>query len=316
MMEMGSLVYQIESAFSVIFTPGASRHVAKRRGEADQYIYSFATLGKYLRVCNDSVRWVKGRYAISRLGDLEPHMVMAFIRLRQSEPLPNGRLRSPNTINGYLDALSKLDTAIRAKGWRRASAPPLVDLALRVRHGPPRPTPFTPEETQAMDECLQKYPDPRVALVARAMRLGGLRLDEAVRLRVSEIQDDRLRLDGHSCKNGRPREVPLTPDAVEFFQQLKTQAGERPLVFETVRLRGLVQRVVKATAETLGITDRRSHNFRAHYANELYRRLRADGISDRRARRTVAAALGHGRLSVLKHYLSPSGEKDDVADQD
>ena len=91
--EMGSLVYQIESAFRVIFTPGASRHAAKRRGEADQYIYSFATLGKYLRVCNDSVRWVKGRFGISRLGDLAPHMVMAFIRLRQSEPLPNGRLR-------------------------------------------------------------------------------------------------------------------------------------------------------------------------------------------------------------------------------
>jgi integrase len=110
----------------------------------------------------------------------------------------------------------------------------------------------------------------------------------------------------------------LTPDAERFFQQLKTEAGERPLVFETARLRGLVQRVVKATAETLGIADRRSHNFRAHYANELYHRLRAGGISDRRARRTVAAALGHGRLSVLKHYLSPIGTGDDgnANDQD
>ena len=162
-----------------------------------------------------------------------------------------------------------------------------------------------------MDDCLQKYPDLRVLLVARTMRLAGLRLDEAVRLRVSEIQDDRLSLDGHSCKNGRPRRVPLTPDAAEFFQHLKAQAGDRALVFETARLRGLVQRVVKATAGPLEITDRRSHNFRAHYANELYQRLRADGISDQRARRTVVAALGHGRISVLKHYLSPMRTRDD-----
>jgi integrase len=86
---------------------------------------------------------------------------------------------------------------------------------------------------------------------------------------------------------------------------MKQQAGERPLVFDTARLRGLVQRTIRQAAEQLGLCDRRAHNFRAHYATQLYQRLRAGGVSDRRARRTVAAALGHGRSNVLRHYLDP-----------
>jgi integrase len=97
--------------------------------------------------------------------------------------------------------------------------------------------------------------------------------------------------------------VPLTPEADTFFRRLRAEAGGRPPVFETARLRDLVQRQVRVAAESLGIADRRAHNFRAHYAEQLYQRLRAEGLSDRRARHRVAAALGHGRISVLKHYL-------------
>jgi len=139
------------------------------------------------------------------------------------------------------------------------------------------------------------------------MQLAGLRLDEAVRLRVSEIGGVELVLDSHGTKNGRPRRVLLTPAAAAFFRQLKGEAGGRPLVFETAHLRDLVQRQVHAAAEGLGIADQRVHNFRAHYAEQLYERLRADGVSDRRARHQVASVLGHSRINVLKHYL-PSDE--------
>lgn len=302
---MGSLVYQIETAFKAILTPGESRHAAKQRGDADQYIFSFATLDKYMGIANDFAAWARARYDIRRLDEIQPAMVTAFIQERQTTPLTTGRLRSPNTINSYLDALMKLDTALRAIGWRKKKAPPLVDPALRVSHGVPRPTPFTPQEVSQILALLDQSADPRVAAVARAMQLAGLRLDEAVRLRVSEIEEAELVLDGHSTKNGRPRQVPLTQEARVFFHQRRAEAAGRPLVFETEGLRDLVQRQVHAAAESLGIADQRAHNFRAHYAEQLYERLRAEGVSERRARHEVASALGHGRINVLKHYLRP-----------
>jgi len=136
---MGSLVYQIETAFKAILTPGVSRHAAKQRGDADKYIFSFATIDKYMGIANDFAAWARKRYSIRFLAELQPAMVSAFVQERQTEPMPNGRLQSPNTINSYLDALSKLDMALRAVGWRKEKAPPLADPALRVPHGaPPR----------------------------------------------------------------------------------------------------------------------------------------------------------------------------------
>jgi integrase len=261
-------------------------------------------MDKYLGIANDFAAWARERYGLRLLAELQPAMVAAFIRERQAEPLPSGGLRSPNTINSYLDALTKLDTALRAVGWRKERAPALVDPALRVPHGAARPAPFPPQEAARILARLEQGSDPRVARVVRAMQLAGLRLDEAVRLRVSEIGEGELVLDGHSTKNGRPRRVPLTSDAARFFGQLRRAAGGRDLVFETARLRNMVQRQVRAAAESLGIADRRAHNFRAHYAEQLYQRLRAKGLTDRQARHQVAAALGHGRTSVLKHYLA------------
>ena len=65
-----------------------------------------------------------------------------------------------------------------------------------------------------------------------------------------------------------------------------------------------LQRWINRACRELGIGHSRVHDFRAAYANQLYEQLMAAGATDRQARRDVAAALGHGRTDVLKHYLS------------
>jgi integrase len=69
-----------------------------------------------------------------------------------------------------------------------------------------------------------------------------------------------------------------------------------------------LQRWINRACRELGIGHSRVHDYRAAYANELYERLNAAGASNQQARRAVAGALGHGRTSVLKHYLSPTSE--------
>ena len=65
-----------------------------------------------------------------------------------------------------------------------------------------------------------------------------------------------------------------------------------------------LQRWINRTCRELGIGHSRVHDFRAAYANQLYERLIAAGATDRQARREVAGALGHGRVDVLRHYLT------------
>ncbi|MCC7362655.1 MAG: tyrosine-type recombinase/integrase [Anaerolineales bacterium] len=114
---------------------------------------------------------------------------------------------------------------------------------------------------------------------------------------------------GIIIKGGRARDVPLNDEAWQFFQALRGGSGERPGSDYVFRDRkGLpreLQRCINRACRELGIGHSRVHDFRAAYANQLYERLVEAGASDRQARREVAAALGHGRVDVLRHYLRP-----------
>ena len=54
----------------------------------------------------------------------------------------------------------------------------------------------------------------------------------------------------------------------------------------------------------LGIDSRGTHGFRKQWAAERYQELIEAGLDDKEARRAVTEGLGHGRASVLRHYLS------------
>jgi len=64
-----------------------------------------------------------------------------------------------------------------------------------------------------------------------------------------------------------------------------------------------VQGAVRHACERQGVPCYGTHGFRKLWAQERYRELRAEGLSEREAKRAVADRLGHGRLAVLKSYI-------------
>ena len=142
-------------------------------------------------------------------------------------------------------------------------------------------------------------------------RYAGLRLREAVNLRTAAISErgDLIRLSsGDGTKNGKPRLVAvLSPDGREFFVRLRNLSGahdDGPVFRDRKTLGRAYERQVRRACRELHLAHSRTHDQRALWANECYQSLRGLGATDHQARAEVSQMLGHGRLAVLRHYLT------------
>ena len=63
------------------------------------------------------------------------------------------------------------------------------------------------------------------------------------------------------------------------------------------------QRALSQACKSLGIEHTRTHDFRATYTNELYRRLLSEGHTEAESQIKLAEALGHRRVQIRLHYL-------------
>jgi integrase len=282
---------------------GESRHAAKVKGKADVGIYSFNTMHAYINAFGIFLKYARSEFGVRLAGQVEPHMAEQYLRHRAEQDMAMG------TLGKIESAINKADAVMKNIGWRDKEAPPLLAVGAG-RHGDPKPTPFAPEEAQAIVERLRAGRDPRYAQLAQVQRYAGLRLREAVSLRVDAISERGGRITlaaGDGTKNGKPRVVAvLSSQGREFFRELRevSQAHPDGRVFRDRRTLGRAyERELRRVCRELGIAHSRTHDLRSLWAHETYDRLKEMGATDRQARQEVSQMLGHGRLAVLRHYL-------------
>ena len=193
---------------------GESRHAAKVKGKAGVGIYSFNTMHAYINAFGNFLKYARSEFGVKFAGQVEPHTAEQYLRHCAEQDMAMG------TLGKIASAINKADAVMKHIGWRAKAAPPLLPAGAG-RHGDPKPTPFTPEEAQAVAGRLRESRDPRFAQLAMVQRYAGLRLREAVSLRAEAISErgDLIRLSpGDGTKNGKPRTVAvLSPDGREFF---------------------------------------------------------------------------------------------------
>jgi integrase len=284
---------------------GESRHTAKVKGKADVGIYSFNTMHTYINAFGNFFKYARTEFGVKLAGRVEPHMAEQYLRHCAERDMAMG------TIGKIASAINKADAVMKHIGWRATDAASLLPSGAG-RHGDPKPTPFTPKEAQAIVERLRESRDPRFAQLAMVQCYAGLRLREAVNLRLEAISErgDLIRLSsGDGTKNGKPRTVAvLSPDGREFFLNLReeTSSHNDGLVFRDRKTLGRAyeRELRRVCREELNISHSRTHDLRSLWANGMYDRLRETGATDRQARQEVSRMLGHGRLAVLRHYLA------------
>lgn len=179
---------------------------------------------------------------------------------------------------------------------------------------------LTPRSADARNRAWRpevQLADPRHQAALDLMTHCGLRLEEALKLRIATADQGRtLRLQGSWTKGGRPRDVPLTtPAARQLAQRLHQLTGTGSLVppqQSYIHFRRQFERAIaKAGLKNV-------HGLRHQWAQDRYRHLtgwacpKAGGprrltgpqqLADRAARLQVARELGHGRASITTTYL-------------
>lgn len=119
---------------------------------------------------------------------------------------------SPATINRRLAALRRV-ARLAWKSWQWTDRPPMIELLPGER---PRTVQLEPKQVNAI---LAGAGTARVRDAVTLLAHAGLRLGEVVDTRRWTLRDRRLQLDAHT-KTGRPRSIPLTPEAAAAAARL------------------------------------------------------------------------------------------------
>lgn len=297
-----SLTRQVESALTALERFDQSRREAKRVGQAHEGIHSFGTRKQYQRLGVRFAKWCQAEFGVRWLKDIMPGHAQAYIaHLRQQG-------RSPSYIGVNVSAVRKLDVGTRQLGWVAHDAPRLLEDE-RGRHSDPRPTPYTSQEAERLIAALYER-DPQFGQLAELQRAAGLRRQEAVHLQARCIAEDGGRVTlagaGTHAKGGREREIAVSEKYRPFLVRLREQglANTDGHVFQYRQTLGKAYDDARYRAcARLGIDSLGTHGLRKYWAAERYQELREAGLGDKEAKRAVTEGLGHGRVSVLRHYL-------------
>lgn len=230
--------------------------------------------------------WYDLRYRIAVLQDTYtagkrlseiPEVARAIIKAGQKAGL------APASINRYLAILRRVGNLALRWGWIDEPVGKRIDMLPGERQ---RDALLTVEQVQAIADAAGGSIGDAILFAA----LTGLRRGEMMRLTPDMIQNGCVLLDAQT-KSGKPRIVPLTPDAARI-------ADERlPWDFTVAELRRAFERARVAA----GLPDARLHDCRHAFGSWLA----AGGASVT----DIRDLMGHSSLTVTSRYLHSQAER-------
>ena len=177
-----------------------------------------------------------------------------------------------------------------------------VERIAYARMGVRLPVVLSREETARLLESATTF---RMRVILTTIYACGLRVSEALRLRICDIDSGRMMLSVRSGKGRKDREVPLPPLLLELLREFWKRERPEDFLFCAARDRrkplaaGIVQRQVRSIARSLGLTKHVTvHTLRHSFATHLLE----DGVPSR----TVQVLLGHSSVRTTEHYLHVS----------
>lgn len=320
----GSLGYELLKVLKAVFQPGASRHAAKKRGEAGVYIFGKETMRKYTTQAFELAEFLKAHYPDCRRPvAITPEMCAAFMETLVDRGLAGG------TLGRNVAFVRKLDRALRHLGRVPADAPALLPTQEQGGQWSFRANTSTLAYSEAEALAILRAIRAKgawkyravAAQVVELMLATGLRIQEAVYLRAEwidlEARQVHLVKNTSRTKGGKPRTTAPYDNAFDdFMAELKAQGAARSddngCVFEG---RGDLPETVRAgirrACRTLDVRPLGSHGFRKLNAQAMYKRLRGEGLDDEEARLEVARHLGHNRVRVtMQSYVEVQRDRD------
>lgn len=290
-----SLTRQVQEILDSKLKIGCSRYDDKKRGVADQYIYSYGTYRTYLKHNIYFVKWCKEQYGCKTVRECEPYI---------KDWIGSRRNLSPYTLKMELAALAKL--------YGKSSEEFHVSTPARKMENITR--------SRGSKERDKHFSKERHADLITFCRCTGLRRSELSALHGNKF----IEQDGHyfilidsGSKGGKYREAPIigSPKEIETVLRLMQKAGNDkvfPIIPSAADIHAYraeyAGRVYRSVARKISDIPYDSTNAGTgkRYQGGVYvcRNGRKGKKMDKTAMDAVSRALGHNRICVVgEHYL-------------
>lgn len=265
----------------------------------DRYLKEISsTKGAFTQLGETSkAKRLKAKLGKYSLAAITPGLVAEYRDKRLEEG------KRPNTVRLELALLGHLFT-VAIQEWSMGLAYNPVTNIRKPSPGEGRDRRLTKAEEANLLNAVNKHSNPMLGWIVRAAIATGMRSNEIVSLRCSQIDLQRRIIKLTSTKNGSARIVPLSKEATEVFA-LALANPIRPndcdLVFfgepgrdRKTRRSYAFNKIFGAIKRDLGLADLHFHDLR----HEAISRLVEAGLSDQK----VSAISGHKSMQMLKRY--------------
>jgi len=204
------------------------------------------------------------------------------------------RKAGPSTVCVYIAALCFLYRQVLRQ-------PGVVDDVARPRTLKTLPDVLDREEVWQLLGAIRSA---KLRTILTLAYSAGLRISEALHLKVTDIDSKRMVMHIRGAKHGKDRLVLLSPQMLVSLRQYWMEYRPRGPYLFTGRLGrpvhiDVIRRALRATVREIGLTKRVTlHSFRHGFATHL--------LEDGTDVRVIQALLGHSSLTTTAHYTRVS----------
>lgn len=234
------------------------------------------------------LKFQREKIAKIRLGDLAPRDFASWRDQRNLEVGPGTVIREMQLMSAVIN--------VGRKEWGLLTENPLVDVK-RPSKPPPRDRRPTERELEQMAHSAGSDLTKATARAYHAFRFAietGMRAGEIVALRRDKIDLVRRVAQLDHTKNGRPRQVPLSSEAVRLLEELP----------DLIPVFGLssaqIDALFRKTRDKSGVTGLTFHDSRHEAITRLSKKL--DVLA-------LARMVGHSDLRMLQVYYNEDAEE-------
>ncbi|MDO8942477.1 MAG: site-specific integrase [Desulfobacterales bacterium] len=221
------------------------------------------------------------------------HLDLEAIR-QYALSLVNEAHLSPESVNCFLAAVRFLYLVTLEMPWREEDFPSRQPVPAKV------PTVLSPQEVVQFLDAIAGVKYRTVVMLCYG---AGLRISEAVALKIANIDSARMVLHIENGKGNRPRLAALSPRLLTILRAYyRAVRPPNPWLFPSWRsdahiTQGSVQRACRDAVEQSGLTKRVSpHSLRHSFATHL--------LESGEDIRVIQALLGHQRIETSARYAT------------
>jgi len=290
-MSRSNLSYQINSAINDAFKPGMDKYSAKKTGETDDKIYSYATKKNLQQVAFEFKDYMKENHNdIKLIKNVKPEHWQNFL-IEKSKTCNNA------TLQNYVSRINKIEILTNKKfgftsQWKDNISSPLsqkIGGSEKIRTQM-----MSKNDYNKISQSMKTSKSQAVPAIELA-RGFGLRVEEITRLRVEFVNLEKMELKVHG-KGGKFRTLPILKENVGLLKDLTE--GKKPSDKLINMKKDSINQFLNRTMKKLDLKDKYPksgvHAIRKLRAQEVYDKAR-ETMSKKESMDYVNKYLGHGK---------------------